>query len=277
MGRKKRRIGWLELLLAATIVALVVQSIGLVIEGWRSRARAGVQVPARYVGQVGDGADAVPFQFDYLLYLPSDCADGRPWPLVVYLHGAGERGSDLAILRRGGLPGLVDRGRHFDFILVSPQCPADSRWEPDRIVKLIEHVSSSFRVDRSRVYLTGYSMGGFGTWSTACFDPDRFAAIVPLAAGGDVVQAGRLVDLPIWAFHGAKDQTVPLQASQAMVDAVRKSGGDVKLTVYPEHGHGICSLTYDNGRLFRWLLAQRRTQPPIRPSAVAKTVSLGQR
>lgn len=277
MGRKRRRTGWLELLLAATVVALVVQSIGLVTETWRTRARAGVQVPARYVGQVGDGADAMPFQFDYLLYLPSGCADGREWPLVVYLHGAGERGSDVALVRRGGLPGLVDRGQHFDFILVSPQCPADSRWEPDRVVKLIEHVSSSFRVDRSRVYLTGYSMGGFGTWSTACFEPDRFAAIVPLAGGGEVGQAGRLVDLPIWAFHGAEDQCVGLRASQAMVDAVRKAGGDVEFTVYPGYGHGICSVTYTNGRLYEWLLAQRRMQRPTGPSAATEMISLGPR
>ena len=107
-------------------------------------------------------------------------------------------------------------------------------------------------------------MGGFGTWETACYAPSRFAAIVPVAGGGDVAQAQRLVNLPVWAFHGADDDTVPLEANKTMVDAVRKCGGHVEFTVYPNCGHDICNMLFYDGHLYEWLLAQRRSQHPSR-------------
>jgi len=129
------------------------------------------------------------------------------------------------------------------------------------LVDLIEHICATLSIDRDQVYLTGFSMGGSGTWQTACFDPTRFAAIVPLSGGGDVNEAERLTDVPIWAFHGAKDETVPLAASRAMVEAVRKCGGHVEFTVYPEYGHSIWRVTYQDDRLWDWLLAHRRKEP----------------
>jgi predicted peptidase len=162
-------------------------------------------------------------------------------------------------VRREGLAELADEGKGFDFILVSPQCPAAAQWIPQYIVAITESICDRFAVDPDRVYLTGYSMGGFGTWQTAGYDPHRFAAIAPLAGGGDVGQANRLKDLPIWAFHGEDDDTVPLETGRAMVEAVRKCGGRVKFTVYPQVGHGICDLTYNNEQFYEWLLAQRRS------------------
>ena len=151
-------------------------------------------------------------------------------------------------------------GKHFDFILVSPQCPPRLGWYAEVVVELAEHISSSLSVDRDRVYLTGYSMGGNGAWAAAIYDPHRFAAVAPLSGVGDVGQAERLAKVPIWAFHGAKDQTIPLKASEEMVNAVRQSGGRVEFTVYPDAGHGICEETYQNPRLYEWLLAHRRGQ-----------------
>jgi predicted peptidase len=200
-----------------------------------------------------------------LLYLPPNCTTRRQWPLVVYLHGAAQRGQDLQELREAGLPAQIEKGARPEFILISPQCPSDSPWEPKTILRLIEHVCASFPIDPDRVYLTGFSMGGSGTWRTACLDPSRFAAIAPLAGGGDVDQAARLANLPIWAFHGAEDNVVPLSASQEMVEAVRRCGGQVKFTVYPKTGHGICDATYTGPQLLDWLLAQRREPPSSTP------------
>ena len=218
-----------------------------------------MQVPQQYTNEKTGGAYEG-FAIEYLLYLPPKYDASAKWPLVVFLHGAGERGEDLEQVRRTTLPRMVehDNGRHWGFVLLSPHCPRDSYWQPGQIVELIEHVSSRLSVDRDRIYLTGYSMGGYGTWATACHDPGRFAAIAPVSGGGDAQQVERLKNLPIWAFHGDKDNVVPIDGDRAMVEAVQKCGGNVKFTVYPGAGHGICDMTYQDDRLFDWLLAQRR-------------------
>ena len=251
----------LDWLLLMAIAALSVVLFWPAIEAWQNRPRPGAQVCQRYVqGQAGDNG-AGPCM-DYLLYLPQEYDARTKWPLMVFLHGAGERGQDVRLVRRLGPALQIEQGRHFSFIVVSPQCAANSQWIPEQIVKLIEDISARYSVDRDRVYLTGYSMGGYGTWETACYDPNRFAAIAPVAGGGDVEQARQLKDLPIWAFHGRMDRTVPLEASQRMVEAVRKCGGHVEFTVYPRYGHGICDLPYQDERFYAWLLAQRRKQEP---------------
>ena len=268
MNKDSVRFTWLDWLLLMAIAGLtaylLMPLVGPAIEAWQHRPRAGIQVEQQYVVQVGSGVSAVATPVNYLLYLPPDYTCRSKWPLVVYLHGSGSRGHDLNLVRREGPAGLIEQGKKFGFILLSPQCPLNSGWNPELLVGLIEHISSSLSVNRDRVYLTGYSMGGNGTWAAASCDPARFAAIAPLCGGGDVSQATRLADVPIWAFHGAKDHVIPLKASTAMVDAVRKCGGQVKFTVYPDCDHGICGLTYQNGRFYDWLLAQRRSRLPER-------------
>jgi predicted peptidase len=263
MDNKGVPFTWIDWSLSAAIAVLSVVLLSLLCEPalreWANRPRPGMQVAQHYLPEQGSGTDGTA-PVNYLLYLPPEYDANRKWPLVVFLHGAGERGEDLEKLRRAGLPGMVQRdlARDWGFVLLSPQCPKDSYWNPEQITALVEHVSSRLAVDRDRVYLTGYSMGGFGTWATASYKPDRFAAIAPLCGGGDPASAERLKNLPTWAFHGDKDQVVPFEASKTMVDAVKKCGGNIRFTAYPGAGHGICDTTYRDSRFYDWLLSQRR-------------------
>ncbi|MBN1286474.1 MAG: prolyl oligopeptidase family serine peptidase [Anaerolineae bacterium] len=196
----------------------------------------------------------------YLLYLPEDydSTPGRRWPLILFLHGAGERGSDLNLVKLHGPPKLIEQGRRFPFIVVSPQCSRHSWWpvEVEALNALLDEIMASYAVDPKRVYLTGLSMGGFGTWALAAAYPGRFAAIAPICGGGDPETACALKNTPTWVFHGARDQTVPLSESKQMVDAVLACGGPVepRLTVYPEAEHDSWTKTYNNSRLYDWFL-----------------------
>lgn len=195
----------------------------------------------------------------YLLYLPKGYERGRKrWPLLLFLHGAGERGKDLELVKKHGPPKLIAEGQHFPFIVVSPQCPANQWWSNDVLAALLDNIVANYRVDESRVYVTGLSMGGYGTWALACEHPERFAAIAPICGGGNRLLAHRLKDVPVWAFHGAKDDVVPLAESERMVNAVKAAGGKAKLTVYPEAGHDSWTATYANPALYKWLLRHRK-------------------
>lgn len=204
----------------------------------------------------------VPVTLDYLLFLPKDYEKKDSWPLLLFLHGAGERGSDLELVKTHGPPKIVESKPDFPFIVVSPQCPKDEWWEPFALVALLDDVSQKYKVDPDRVYVTGLSMGGFGTWALAARAPDRFAAIVPICGGGERFQARRLQDIPVWVFHGAKDEAVPLDRSEEMVEAVRRAGGDVRFTVYPDAAHDSWTETYNNPELYDWLLKQKRRTKP---------------
>jgi predicted peptidase len=188
---------------------------------------------------------------------------------MLFLHGAGERGTNLQRVTIHGPPKLVKEGRSFPFIVIAPQCPEGERWQTDSLLKLLEHVMAENRVDPGRVYLTGLSMGGYGTWKLALAYPEKFAAIVPICGGGDYIdallanrtKAAALRNLPVWAFHGAKDNVVPLDESERMVNALKKAGvKDVRLTVYPEATHDSWTETYNNPELYEWLLKQERTR-----------------
>ena len=218
-----------------------------------SQEKPGVQITAQLNTQVK-------VQMGYLLYLPKDYDKQASWPLMLFLHGAGERGSDLEVVKKHGPPKLIDAGKDFPFIVVSPQCPKDMWWEPIELVALIDDISSKYKVDPDRIYVTGLSMGGFGSWRLAAYAPERLAAIAPICGGGETYWTKQFVHLPVWAFHGAKDTGVPLERSQAMVDALKKNGGDPKLTVYPEAGHDSWTATYDNPEFYEWLLKQKRTK-----------------
>ena len=200
----------------------------------------------------------------YLLYLPPDMAgaQGGRWPLVLFLHGAGERGDNLAAVKRHGIPHEIEAGRTLPCVVVSPQCPADARWATDTLIALLDAVEHELPIDPDRRYVTGMSMGGYATWTLAVNQPDRFAAIAPVCGGGATDTVCAIRHVPVWAFHGALDDVVPLRRSKEMVEALRACGGDVQFTVYPDLGHDSWTPTYANPDLYRWLLAQDRTGHP---------------
>lgn len=193
----------------------------------------------------------------YLLFVPRDYTSSRKqWPLILFLHGAGERGSDLEALKRHGLPKHLEGDPDFPAIVVSPQCPTDGWWSSDALAALLDDVEARSRVDRKRVYVTGLSMGGFGTWQLALDFPGRFAAIAPICGRGNPLRAHRIAHLPIWTFHGTKDRVVPFEYTREMVRSLRKHGGKPKFTVYPGVDHDSWTRTYENPRLFKWLFSQ---------------------
>ncbi len=201
---------------------------------------------------------------DYLLYLPPGYQDGEKLPMIVFLHGAGERGDDLARVKSHGPPKRVESDPGFEFIVLSPQCPAGQRWQTADVIELVEHIRDTRKVDPDRIYLTGLSMGGYGTWDVAVRYPRHFAAIAPICGGGNPRFARRIRDLPAWVFHGAKDQVVPLSQSQEMVEALREAGGDPKFTIYPEAGHDSWTEAYAGRALYDWFLQHRRSVPENR-------------
>lgn len=205
----------------------------------------------------------------YLCYLPKDYpgTNGQRWPLVLFLHGAGERGTDLQRAAVHGPLKQVRRGQEFPFIIVAPHCPADQIWENEPLLQLLNHVEQKFAVDAHRIYLTGISMGGYGTWQLGLRHPGKFAALVPICGGGNMIEIvlgprdnpAAVQNLPIWAFHGAKDEVVPLSESERVVAQLKKLGvKDVRLTVYPEADHDSWTETYENPELYEWLLRQSR-------------------
>jgi predicted peptidase len=201
-------------------------------------------------------------QCGYLLYLPQDYGkdNSARWPLVIFLHGSGQRGDDVNKVKVHGPPQLVAEGKQFPFILLSPQCPENAWWteETDMLSALIDKIETKYRVDRSRIYLTGMSMGGYGTWALATMEPNRFAAIAPLCGAGNVFTAWKLKDVPMWVFHGDQDHAVPLMRSQEMVDAVKAAGGYPKFTIYPGVDHDCWTVTYNDPEFWKWLLDQRK-------------------
>ena len=205
----------------------------------------------------------VEIKVDYLLYLPSDYGkeQSKKYPMILFLHGAGERGSDVNLVKKHGPPKLLDGKTDLavkDFIVVSPQCPANKWWQPHEVIALLDDVSQKYSVDADRVYLTGLSMGGFGTWETASRYPERFAAIAPICGGGDPRRVRSLKDTPTWVFHGDKDPTVPVQRGIEMVEALKQAGNEAKFTRYPDAGHDSWTVTYNNPELYAWFLQHKR-------------------
>jgi predicted peptidase len=202
-------------------------------------------------------------KYNYLLFLPEGyAASKKRWPLMLFLHGAGDAGTNLDRVRILGPPKIVESQPDFPFILVSPQSPERS-WNVDFLNAFLDEVIRKYRADKDRVYLTGASMGGSGTWALAAAHPEKFAAIAPLCGTGDPAHAQELARLPIWVFHGAKDPVVPLSHATVMVDAIKAAGGDIRLTVYPEGKHDVWTETYNNPELYRWFLEHKRGEHPI--------------
>jgi predicted peptidase len=204
----------------------------------------------------------------YLLFKPKGYdTSSKQWPLILFLHGAGERGNDVWKVATHGPPKNVAQDPDFPFIVISPQCPEGEIWSNDLLLGLLDQIEGNFRVDTKRVYLTGLSMGGYGTWNLGLSHPERFAAIVPICGGGELIQillakgerAQLLKSLGVWAFHGGKDPVVPLEESQRMVYSLKKVGAeDIRLTVFPDAGHDSWTEAYKNPELYQWMLGHER-------------------
>lgn len=208
---------------------------------------------------------AVEKTMQYLLYLPEDYKTNTVtlFPLMLFLHGGGEGGSDIDLVKTHGPPKLLEQGRQFPFILLAPQNPSEELLFPIETVEaLLEEIIDTYRVDRDRVYLTGLSRGAFGAWQLAMQYPDRFAAVAPIAGGGVPNYVNRIgADVPFWVFHGARDDVIPLSASVEMVEALQAldEGREVRLTVYAEAGHQEAwEMAYSDPRLYSWFLQQSR-------------------
>lgn len=208
-------------------------------------------------------------QVNYLLFLPKAYkqGSGEKFPLILFLHGAGERGSDVWKVATHGPPKNVTSHPDFPFIVVSPQCPEDQIWSNDVLLGLLDEIEAKYAVDTNRVYLTGLSMGGYGTWDLGLAYPERFAAIVPICGGGEFItvllstpeKTAALRTLGIWAFHGGKDPVVPVDESKRMVALMKRIGArEAKLTIYPEAQHDAWTETYNNPELYTWLLMHHR-------------------
>ena len=196
----------------------------------------------------------------YLEYLPRgyDEEPRKSWPLLLFLHGSGERGDDLDLVRPYGPPARIEQGTDLPFIVVAPQCPDELQWDSDTLGALLDHIVGAHRVDLDGVYLTGFSMGGLGTWATAAAFPDRFAAIAPICPPSLWCDFRGLARLPIWCFHGEQDTAVSVDESIEMARRIHDAGGLVRLTVYPDAEHDCWTRTYEDPRLYTWLLEHRR-------------------
>lgn len=197
--------------------------------------------------------------FNYLLAVPETMEKGESLPMIVCLHGAGERGTDPSLIKVHGIPKYLDGGLSVRAVILAPQI-TDPRyvWNNyvDELYELIETVADEYTVDRSKIALTGLSMGGFGTWEMGLRFGNYFSALAPICGGGMSWRCEALKNMPIRTFHGDADNTVPLSASVEMVTAVNNRGGNAELTVLPGVGHDSWSYAYEKTDLVEWLVAQ---------------------
>jgi predicted peptidase len=184
------------------------------------------------------------------------------FPLLIFLHGAGERGEDISKVLIHGPLKEIGKGRDLPFVVAAPQCPENQGWDAVTLDGLFQHLVRRYRIDLDRVYLTGLSMGGYGTWDWATRHPNRFAAIAPICGGGNPNRAGRIAHLPIWNTHGDADQAVPIAQSIRMIDAVRAAGGKPRFDIIQGGGHDVWTDLYAGNDLYAWFLTQRRAPKP---------------
>lgn len=203
-------------------------------------------------------------EIPYLLYLPKNYDPAEQHPVMLFLHGRGESNGPLSIVAKWGPPRMAARGEDLQYIIVSPQCPSASRWTDDDqqagVLELLRFIQDNYGVDKNRIYLTGLSMGGYGTWRLAADYPQLFAAAAPICGGGRPDDAEKLKALPIWVFHGDKDTAVPFNRSVEMVDAIKAAGGTkIRFTSLEEMGHNSWSAAYATPELYSWFNEHTRS------------------
>ena len=240
-----------------SLYALTITFCCLILSGNPCDAQSSERQVAQRLALTNNGETT---EMHFLLYLPPAYnGSEEKWPLLLFLHGAGERGFDLEQVKVHGPPKMIAQGRDFPFVVISPQCPEDVWWSIDALHALLDEVVETHRIDKSRIYVTGLSMGGYGSWGLAYTYPETFAAVVPICGGGEPEKAPLMKEIPTWVFHGAKDEIVPLVRSQEMVDALEEAGGNVRFTVYPEAGHvGAWENAYGDPELWEWLEEQQK-------------------
>jgi len=235
----------------------MVKIAALLLLASSSMLLADAQTPSSFSGE-----RVIQVNYRYLLSKPEGykSTPDKKWPLVIFLHGSGERGTDLEQIKKHGPPKLLAAGQKFPAIIASLQCEPGTVWNPHGVKTVTDHLIKTLRVDPKRVYLTGISMGGFGTWETAFEYPETYAAIAPICGGAGVrwVTAERLKHMPCWIFHGDQDGAVPVENSQKIYDALKKIGAPVKLTIYPGVGHDSWTQTYANPDFWSWLFEQKK-------------------
>jgi predicted peptidase len=246
-----------------TIAILIV---GLFLLNVQANSQDTAATPGKQVEmsfQTSDGAD-VP----YLLYLPKDYqADGeKKFGLMYFLHGRGESNGPLSLVAKWGPPKFAARGDDLPWIIVSPQCPKSDNWSSDtqqtRLTELLQATIKNYNIDEGRVFLTGLSMGGYGSWTMATHHPELFAAVAPVCGGGDPDQAEKLKDVPIWVFHGNQDRAVPFERSVKMVEAIKNAGGEkIRFTTLEYIGHNCWSAAYATPELYQWMEQQAKQKP----------------
>lgn len=200
------------------------------------------------------------YNFGYVKYLPKDFDENKKYPLVLFLHGAGERGDDLDLASRHGFMKHVrESGKEYPFIYVAPQCPNGKYWGcfTESLLAFIDFICKELPVDEDKIYLTGLSMGGTGTWMLAMAEPERFAAIAPICGSGIYWYGEALIKTPIMVYHGDCDEIVPIQNSVEMVKSVNKRGGNAKIRILYGVGHNAWDEAYQGDELYLWLLSNK--------------------
>ncbi len=226
-----------------------------------ARARTGDGKERGFLDRVYKGADGTTSK--YVVFVPHDYTGDKPSPVILFLHGAGETlGGKKQPVQVGIGPAIKKREKTFPFITVIPQSHKRT-WragsaDADRALAILDEVCKAYKTDPNRIYLTGLSMGGYGTWSLAVADPGRWAAIAPICGGGDPKQADKIKDLPCWCFHGDADNAVRVERSRDMLRALWAAGGHPNYTEYPGVGHNSWDAAYATNDLYTWMLKHRR-------------------
>lgn len=198
------------------------------------------------------------FQVRYLLTLPEGYENSNEkFPVLIFLHGAGERGYDMEKVKVHGPPRTIKEGKKYPFIVVAPQCPEGETWNVQALSAMLSQLEKKLRVDRDRIYLTGLSMGGYGTWEWIGMEPKRFAAVIPICGGGSRMWTINTGGLPIWCVHGDADETVPISESRSMIERAKRAGARVRFTIFEGVGHDSWTPFYSGQPWVEWLLQHR--------------------
>jgi predicted peptidase len=248
----------LKTALVAVVCTLALQLAWPTIDAWLNRPGAGRMV----VQPVATSDKGLPgLASSYRIYLPENFNSGAgSWPLLIYLHGAGERAWDPAEANRYGLLRHLGVDLHLPAIVVSPLCPPGQAWNAESLIEFLSEVESYYDIDRSRVYAMGHSMGGYGAWALGRFAPERFAAIVILGGGGRLEEGDELVDVAVWAIHGEDDTVVLPEESVELIAALQAKGVRATHTLVPDEGHGTQEYPLSHPHVFEWLFSQHKTE-----------------